>query len=83
MFFKVRSPSGWRVTFSRVCTASRTARETTIPAGGAWRLKSRSDVYVVAEDVIVLDDDIPQVKADPERDHLILGFVAIGVDSNT
>src|SRR5215468_10145810 len=35
MFFRLRSPSGWRVALSLPWTASRTARDTMIPPGGA------------------------------------------------
>ena len=51
---------------SRPRTASRTARETTIPPGGASRLQSRRHIHIVAVDVIAFDDHIAEVKADPE-----------------
>ena len=43
-------------------------------------LQPRSHIYVVSIDVIALDDDIAEVKADPEHDGFIVGLVAIGLD---
>jgi hypothetical protein len=37
-------------------------------------------IYIVAIDVIALDDDIAEVEADSEHDGFVLGLVAIGLD---
>ena len=39
-------------------------------------LEPGSHIYGVAVDVILLDDDIAEMKADPEHDRFVLEFVA-------
>ena len=40
-------------------------------------LKAGSNVDAVAEDVVVIDDDIPDVDADPQLDPLILRHIGV------
>ena len=50
------------------------------PTWRCLRLQSRRHIDIVAIDVIALDDDIAEVKADPKYDGLFLGLVAICLD---
>jgi hypothetical protein len=50
------------------------------PARRCVGLQPSRHIYRVALNVISIEDDIPQVKANPEHDGFILGFIVIGVD---
>ena len=49
----------------------------THPAGLGDDFKTRSDIYVVAEDIVVIDDYIADMDADAKLDHLILLYCGI------
>ena len=67
--------------------SSCTRAETQMPPGSASAFEPRRDVDAVAEDVVVLDDDVAQVDADAELDALVgrdagvaLGHLALHLD---
>jgi hypothetical protein len=50
------------------------------PPWRCLRFQARRNIDIVAVDVIALDNDVAEVKADPEHDGFIVGLVAICLD---
>ena len=44
------------------------------------RLQPGGDIDAVAEDILVLDDDVAEIDPNPEPDAVVLGYVGLAVD---
>ena len=51
-----------------------------IPPGSDKRFQARRDIDAVAEDVVVLDDDVAEIDPDPEPDPAVLGHTGLAID---
>ena len=79
MFFTGFSPRSSSSMPSLSRTESRTARETKMRARLGEPFQAGGDVDAVAEDVVVLDDDVAEVDADAELDARLVGRAAVAV----
>src|SRR5262249_34316302 len=52
-------------------------------AGLGERLQARCDIDAVAQDVVVLDDNVPQVDANAKPDTPLIGYVRLAVEHPT